>query len=187
MGDDGMRRNQNGQLLTLEILNDSQTFDRVINPFVENLRSIGVDARNLRVDNAEAENRARSHDFDMVSDHLGQPLISGAGLIQSFASASTDDVFNSMGLANPAIDTLITHVEAAQTKPELVTATHALDRALRSLYFWVPQWYNANYLIAYYDQYGRPEVLPPLDLGELDFWWYDQEKADALRASGALR
>ncbi|MBK4215656.1 ABC transporter substrate-binding protein [Paracoccus caeni] len=187
VGDDGMRRNAQGQVLSLEFLNDSQTFDRVINPYVENLRALGIDARNMRVDNAEAEERTRSHDFDIVSTHLGQSEISGAGLQQYFGSAGANDVFNTMGLANPAIDKLIPYVEAANSMDELKTATHALDRALRSLSFWVPQWYNPSYLVAYYDQYGHPDPLPPYALGEMDFWWYDQAKADALRQSGALR
>lgn len=187
VGADGMRRNAEGQPLVLEILNDSQTFDRVINPWVQNLRAVGIDARNVRVDNAEYENRSRSHQFDIISDHLGQDPIPGAGLQQYFGSANVDDVFNSMGVANPAIDALIKHVEAAGSREELVTATRALDRALRSLHFWVPQWYNAHHLVAYYDQYGRPENLPPYSLGEMDFWWYDEAKAQALRAAGALR
>ncbi|MDN5567288.1 MAG: extracellular solute-binding protein [Paracoccus sp. (in: a-proteobacteria)] len=186
-GNDGLRRNADGQVLTLEILNDSQTFDRVINPFVENLRALGIDARNSRVDNAEYETRARSFDFDVISDHLGQPEIPGAGLQQAFGSANVTDVFNPAGLANPAIDALITQVEGATTQDELNTRVHALDRALRSLHFWVPQWYNANNLVAYYDQYGRPENLPPYALGEMDFWWYDADKAQALRDAGALR
>lgn len=185
--EDGKRRNAEGRQLRLEILNDSQTFDRVINPFVQNLRALGIDARNVRVDNAEYENRKRSHDFDLISDHLGQDAIPGSGLQQYFGSANVGDVFNPMGLANPAIDALITQVEAAQTQDELTTRVHALDRALRSLHFWVPQWYNGHHLVAYYDQYGRPETLPPNALGELDFWWYDEEKAKALRDAGALR
>lgn len=187
VGDDGTRRNSEGRALTLEILNDSQTFDRVINPFVQNLRALGIDAHNVRVDNAEYENRKRSHDFDLISDHLGQDAIPGAGLQQYFGSANVGDVFNAMGLANPAIDTLIASVEAAETQADLTTRVHALDRALRSLHFWVPQWYNGHHLVAYYDQFGRPETLPPFDLGELDFWWYDKDKADKLRAEGALR
>lgn len=184
---DGMRRNSKGEPLTLEILNDSQTFDRVINPMVQNLRALGIDARNVRVDNAQYENRKRSHDFDMISDHLGQAAIPGAGLQQYFGSANAGDVFNVMGLANPAIDSLIKQVEEADTQDKLTTRTQALDRALRSLHFWIPQWYNANHLVAYYDQFGRPETLPPYDLGELDFWWYDEEKAKKLRDVGALR
>lgn len=187
VGDDGKRRNSEGQVLSLEILNDSQTFDRVINPFVGNLESLGIEARNTRVDNAEYENRKRSFDFDMISDHLGQGEIPGSGLQQYFGSANVGDVFNAAGLANPAIDRLITHVENADTQDQMKTAVHALDRALRSLSFWVPQWYNGNNLIAYYDQYGRPDNIPPYALGELDFWWFDAEKAAALRTAGALR
>ena len=186
-GSDGMRRNEAGQVLRLEILNDSQTFDRVINPFVENLRALGIDARNSRVDNAEYENRRRSFDFDMIGAHLGQSEIPGAGLQQYFGSAAVGDVFNVAGVANPAIDRLIAHVEAASTRDELVPAVHALDRALRSLHFWVPQWYNPNHLVVYYDLYGRPENLPPYALGEMDFWWFDESRAEALRAAGAIR
>ncbi|WP_282601780.1 extracellular solute-binding protein [Paracoccus sp. PARArs4] len=187
VGSDGMRRNADGRVLSLEILNDSQTFDRVINPFVQNLRRLGIDARNTRVDNAEYENRKRGHDFDMISDHLGQDAIPGANLQQYFGSANVDDVFNSMGLANPAVDSLIATIEAADTQEDLTTAAHALDRTLRALRFWVPQWYNGQHLIAHYDIFGRPDTLPPFDLGELDFWWYDQAKADALRDAGGLR
>jgi microcin C transport system substrate-binding protein len=51
----------------------------------------------------------------------------------------------------------------------------------------VPQWYKANHTIAYYDIFEHPENLPPYALGELDFWWYNAEKAEALKANGALR
>ncbi|MFN3524590.1 MAG: ABC transporter substrate-binding protein, partial [Paracoccus sp. (in: a-proteobacteria)] len=182
-----LRRNEAGEVLQLEILNDSQTFERVINPYVENLRTLGIQVRNNRVDNAEYENRKRSFDFDMVGAHLGQPEIPGAGLQQYFGSASVDDVFNLAGLANPAIDVLISRVEAATSRDALLPAVHALDRALRSLYFWVPQWHAPDHLVAYFDQFGRPDELPPYALGDLDFWWFDADRAEALRAAGALR
>ncbi|TQS71806.1 ABC transporter substrate-binding protein [Rhodobacteraceae bacterium] len=185
VGDDGMRY-KDGRPLTIAILNDSQTFDRVINPYVENLRAIGVHASNERVDDAQYENRRRSHDYDMISGHVGQDLLPGAGLQQYFGSASVDGVFNAMGLANPAIDKMIRLVEEAGTQDELTTRVHALDRGLRALHFWVPQWYKAIHTVAYYDIFDHPENLPPYALGELDFWWYNAEKAQALKAKGAL-
>lgn len=186
---DGLRRNAQGQTLRVEILNDSQTFDRVINPYVENLRAAGVDAVHSRVDDAEMEVRTRRHDFDMTMPGmaLGQGFIPGAGLQQVFGSTSTGDAFNAMGLANPAVDALIAQVEAATTQAELTTRVHALDRVLRALRFWVPQWYKANHTVAYYDQYAHPAELPPYALGELDFWWFDADKADKLKKAGALR
>lgn len=186
VGPDGLRR-KDGRTLRLEILNDSQTFDRVLNPYVENLRALGVDARQTRVDDAQYTDRERRHDFDMISAQLGQDLIPGAGLQQYFGSASTGDVFNAMGLANPAIDRLVSLVEAATTQEELTVRVRALDRALRALRFWVPQWYKAEHTVAYWDMFGHPETLPPYALGELDFWWYDADKAAKLKQAGAIR
>lgn len=186
VGDDGVRRNANGETLRVEILNDSQTFDRVINPYVENLRRLGVDAVHSRVDDAQYTNRERSHDFDMITAQLGQDYIPGSGLQQYFGSGSVGDTFNSMGLADPAVDALIGKVEAAKTRAEMTVAVHALDRVLRALRFWVPQWYKPSHTIAYYDMFEHPDRLPPYALGQLDFWWYNAEKAEKLKAAGAF-
>ncbi|WP_244888712.1 extracellular solute-binding protein [Paracoccus halophilus] len=187
-GPDGMRQNQKGEKLTLEILNDNQSFDRVINPFVQNLRALGIDAVNTRIDDAEMTTRTRSHDFDMITDNfalLGYTV--GGGDEQIFGSENVGDVFNPMGLANPAIDALIRKGIETETREDMDTLVRALDRSLRALRFWVPQWYRADHTIAYYDIFGHPETIPPFALGELDFWWYDADKAAKLKQSGALR
>jgi microcin C transport system substrate-binding protein len=187
VGPDGMRQNAKGEKLTLEILNDNQSFDRVINPFVQNLRAIGIDAVNARVDDAEMETRTRSHQFDMVSEQFPQGYVVGGGDEQTFGSANVGDVFNPMGLANPAIDALIQKGIEATTREENDTVVRALDRSLRALRFWVPQWFKAEYTLAYYDMFAHPQNMPPYALGELDFWWYDADKAAKLKQSGALR
>ncbi len=51
--------------------------------------------------------------------------------------------------------------------------------------FDIPLWYNADNWVAYYDFYRHPDNLPPLQVGQLDFWWYDADKAAALKAAGA--
>ena len=186
-GADGMRRNAKGEVLSVEFLNDSATFDRVINPYVQNLRAVGINAVNTRVDDAEMTNRTRSHDFDLVTSQLAQGYFMTADTEQTFGSENVGDVFNPMGMANPAIDALIQSGIGAKTKDEMLTAAHALDRSLRALRFWVPQWYKAEYTVAYYDIFAHPQTLPPYALGELDFWWYDADKAEKLKQSGALR
>ncbi len=189
VGDDGLRR-KDGKTLVVEFLNDSPTFDRVINPFVENLKSLGVDAKMTRVDNAQMEARTRppQFDFDMIVHNARSNYISGSELKQ-FYGAETADVssFNAMGLKSPGVDRLIDVVMAAASLDELTVATKALDRALRAERFWVPQWYKNKHTIAYYNMYEHPETLPPYALGELDFWWYNAEKAAGLKASGLLR
>lgn len=188
VGDDGMRRNAEGDILTIEFLNDSQTFDRVLNPYVENLRALGVDAVHNRVDNAQAVNRERNFDFDFVTAHFPMSNVPGGGLEQYFGSDSWEvSLFNKAGVHSPAIDALIEHVKAAKSEDELRIAVRALDRVLRAEYFRVPQWYKGAHTVAYYDMFEYPENLPPYDLGYLDFWWYNPERAAELDAAGAFQ
>lgn len=188
VGADGKRRNAAGQLLHVEFLNDLQAFDRILNPFIENLKALGVDAVLNDVDNAQATDRERRHDFDIDTTFLRMTLTPGSELEQYFGSGSADNsIFNMMGLKDPAVDALISDAENAKSPEELKSAVHALDRVLRALHFNIPEWYQPYHLVAYYDMYDHPKVLPPYSLGELDFWWYDAKKAAALKAAGALR
>ena len=187
VGDDGMRR-KDGELLTVEILESSPSFDRVHNPYIENLKRLGVNASLNRVDPAQATDRERNYDFDMTVHSLSQAREPSTGLKQWFGSeAMNESTRNLMGLSDPAVDTLIDVVVAAQTKDELRNGVRALDRVLRAELFWVPQWFKDVYTVAYYDQYEYPEPLPETALGELDFWWFNQDKHDALVAAGALK
>ena len=188
VGDDGLRRNAAGETLTIEIIEDSPTFDRVHLPFIDNLKAAGIDAIYSRIDPAQMTDRSRNYDFDMMVDQFPMSLEPSSGLKQYFGSETSDQsVFNSMGLKSEAVDTLIEHVMNAQNKAELTTSVKALDRTLRAYYFWVPQWFNDAYRVAYWDMYEHPETLPPFALGNLDFWWYNAEKAADLKAKGVLR
>ncbi|MEK9961983.1 MAG: extracellular solute-binding protein, partial [Rhodobiaceae bacterium] len=161
VGDDGMRRNDAGETLKVEILNDSQAFDRVINPYVENLRALGVDAVHTRIDNAQMTERERNFDFDMVTGNFRTSLTPGAELEQYFGSQSAEfSIFNLAGYGSEAADKLIETVKAAETRDALDDSIRALDRVLRAEKFWVPQWFRNIHTVAYYDMYRYPDTLP---------------------------
>ncbi len=186
-GDDGLVRDANGNTLELVVIQFSPLFDRVVNPFVENLRRIGVDARLERVDTAQYVERRRSGDWDLTNHSPGQGFEPGVGLKQWFASETAEDSSrNLMALQDPAVDRLIDVVIKSETLEDLRPSVRALDRVLRANGFWLSQWSNQEHWVAYWDMYRYPEELPPLALGTLDFWWYDAEAAEALRAAGAL-
>jgi microcin C transport system substrate-binding protein len=190
VGDDGMRRNAKGELLRVEFLEDSPSFDRVINPFVENLRGLGVDAVLTRVDNAQMEDRTRPPKFDFdITNHFNQTgYFSGTELKQYYGSETADvSSFNAMGLKSAAVDRMTDVVLAADSLDSLTTATKALDRVMRAERFATFQWFKAKHTVAYYDIFEHPETLPPYALGELTFWWYNAEKAAALKAAGVLK
>ena len=187
VGDDGLRKNKSGATLDIEILNDSQAFTRIIEPFIENLKSLGVNAVHTKIDNAQMTERERSFDFDIVTGNFPMSFTPGSGLKQYFGSETADvSIFNKAGIKSEVIDELIEVVMAAKTRDELKVAVKTLDRVLRSYYFWIPQWFKDVHTVAYYDYYEHPENLPPYDMGLLDFWWINNEKYNELKNEGAF-
>ena len=188
VGDDGLRRNASGDTLRVEIMEGSPTLDRVHLPYIDNLKKLGVDAVYTRIDPAQFTERRRAFDYDMIVHRMPMSLEPSTSLKQYFGSETADvSDRNAMGLKSTGVDALIEYVTNAETLEEMNVAVQALDRALRAYKFWVPQWFNDTHRVAYWDMYEHPETLPPYDLGQLDFWWYNAEKAEALKTSGALR
>lgn len=181
-------REKDGEILTVEFLTASPSFDRIINPYVESLQRLGVDASLNRVDFAQYVERLNApSEFDMVTHTMTQGFEPGTGMRQWFGSeTASNSSRNLMGLQDPAVDRLMSAVINATELQDMVTATHALDRVLRSDGFWVPQWYKSTHTVAYYDMYEYPDPLPPFSLGNLSFWWYNADRAEELKAEGAF-
>lgn len=183
---DGMRRNAEGETLKLEFLSYSQAFDRIINPYVENLKQLGIDASLKRVDVSRYIELRRSFDFDITTATYGNSLTPDLGLRQRWNSQNAMvPSRNIAGLQHPVVDALVEQALAAKTREELTTVINALDRVLRALHIWVPQWSKQVHTVAYLNIYDYPEQLPPYALGAFDFWWLNSERAEALKAEGA--
>ncbi len=190
VGADGIRVNAAGERLSVEMLNDSASFERIMTPYIENLTRLGVEVRATRVDAAEAEEREKKFDFDITTRRYAMSQTPGIELRGIFGSDAADaqGSSNVAGLKNPAVDALIKVIEDAKTRADLETAVKALDRVLRALHIWVPQWYKPSHSIAYFDMYERPNAVPPPNgIGEASIWWFNPDKAAALQAAGAIR
>lgn len=186
-GDDGIRR-KDGQVLELSILQTFPRYFRVVNPFLNNLETLGIQAKMDKVDTAQYVERRRSGDFDLANQGIQMGFEPSLGLFQWFGSATADNSSrNLMRLREPAVDQILDKVLQAKTLEELTASVHALDRTLRFLRFDIPLWYNDKSFVAYYDIYRHPEELPLLALGHTDFWWYDAEAAERLKQAGVLR
>lgn len=187
VGDDGVRR-KDGEALTLNVIQFNPLYDRIVNPFIDNLKAIGIQGDLERMDTAQYVERRRKGDFDLANQRISMNSEPSIGLEQWFSSKTADNSSrNLMRLRDPAVDALIPKVIAADTLDELRTSVHAMDRVLRSIGFAIPQWYKKDNWVAYFDVFRHPEELPPLAVGIYDFWWYDAEAAERLKASGALR
>ena len=190
VGGDGMRRNADGQPLRIEIpisASGSATMSAVVESFVSNLKLMGIDARFDKIDAAQYTSRERDRDYDLIFDSYVAFLEAGTGLHQRYGSQEAAfSLFNPAGLASPMVDAIIDRALESDSQTAQDVALTALDRALRFEFFMIPTWYLDKTWVAYWDQYSYPETLPDYATGVLDFWWYDADKAQALKDAGAL-
>ena len=191
VGDDGIRRNAEGRALTIEMpysSSGSATLESIIETFTQNLQALGIQATGQRVDPAQYTERERERDYDMIFDQYVAFLDTGTGLNQRFGSEAAEySLFNPAGLASPLVDAVIELSLIADSPEARDTALRVLDRALRWERIMIPVWYNADEWYAYWDIFRHPDELPQFSSGTMDWWWFDQARADELRISGALR
>jgi microcin C transport system substrate-binding protein len=178
----GVRVNDKGEPLKLEILFFEDVFQRLVTPYVKNLKLLGIDAHMRMVDPAQYQQRLKSFDFDITTERYQMRNTPGVELRSYFGSqaAKMSGSLNLAGISDPAVDVLIERVIAAKSRDELNTAARAIDRVLRAGHYWVPHWYKPAFNVAYWDKFSRPAVKPRFDRGILDTWWYDEAKAAKL-------
>ena len=70
----GKRIDSNGNSLKIEILNYSPAFDRIINPFIESLKLLGIDAVHTRIDSTQYTERVREFDWDIITSTYGNSI-----------------------------------------------------------------------------------------------------------------
>ena len=182
----GCTKGPNGALLLpggkpfeIEFLDFQQSLQPHTQPFIQNLKKLGIEARARIVDAAQYKQRTDNFDFDVVTMALGNSLTPGNGLkaVLSSEAASRPGSRNLGGIANPAVDALIDHIANAVSREDLTTACHALDRVLRSERYWIPMWFNDKDWFAYWDLFSKPDTTPKFASGAPGTWWWDEEKA----------
>ena len=184
---DGVRQ-KDGKVFEFEYLLFSEGFDRIVQPIVKNLEQFGIRATVRKVDRTQYQRRTDDFDFDMTTSRVSMSLTPGVELRGYFHSASADQPGsrNLGGVQHPVIDALIDQIERAESREELGILVSALDRVMRALHLWVPQWNKAAHHVAYWDVFDRPEIKPKYDRGVIHTWWVDADKLAKLKAAGRI-
>ena len=189
VGDDGLRRNADGEVLSLALPDDSRSLERVIVPFMENLQSLGIDIRFELIDPSAWTERRQKFDFDLSMTSWQVAVTPGAELRAFYGSkaAEAKGSNNLTGLADPVVDALIERAVEAETRDDLTTVVRALDRVLRSKHIWIGNWHLGAHRVAIWDIFGRPDQPAPYDFNRgVEFWWFDADKHQKLVDAGAL-
>lgn len=163
----------NGKPVKLEFLLVQADFERVLLPYKRNLAGLGIELEIRRVDVSQYINRLRSRDYDMIVSGFGQSSSPGNEQREYWHSASADNPGsrNFIGLKDPAIDTLVEKLIAANSRDELITRTRALDRTLLWGHYVIPNWHIKTWRVAYWNHLAHPATTPDSDVG-LMTWWH---------------
>lgn len=172
-----------GEALTIEFLNNSQTFEAHHNAFIRNLRQIGIEASFRIVDASQYSLRTRQFDFDIITSRHSMAPFPNRGIRQSFGSeaANAQGSMNLAGVDHPAVDAILDRIISAESQEEFRAANRALDRILRAQHYFIFQWFKPTRWLAFWDHYDRPAVGPRFGHGVLDTWW---TRPDRIRDTG---
>ena len=164
-------QNSAGQPLRFELMLVNPNLERILQPYVENLASIGIDARLRTVDRAQYKQRLDQFDYDMILMTLNQTLSPGLEQWQYFHSSqvSVKGNKNYAGINNPVVDHLLEQLLAAQTRDDQLAAGRALARVLLWQHYMIPNWYLNYHRLAYRNRFAFV-TTPPYTLG-LGAWW----------------
>jgi len=179
-----MTNEKSGEPFTIEILGFDQGAEPTVNPFVNMLGKIGVTASFRIVDTSQYIARVNDFDYDMITSRLSQSDSPGNEQREYWSSkaADTPGTRNYAGIKDPVVDALVERVIFATDRNDLLAATHALDRVLLWNFYLVPQFTRSVVWLAYWNKFGIPEKQPTYLGPDIDSWWVDPKKEEALAA-----
>ena len=171
--------------LSFRFLLSSPAMARAVEPFIANLRKIGIRVSIDMEEPSVYQRKLQGRNFDMVVLRIGQSQSPGNEQIDFWHSSQADEKYsrNYYGLKNKAVDEAIERIIRAKTRQELVLNTKILDRLLYHLHITVHNWHNKSHRVAMWNKFGKPENFPDyyLPLTFIDFLWLDQSKSRDLK------
>ncbi len=160
---------RNGQLqspsnkpIIINFLLAQKGFERILAPFRNNLKRLGISLNYRTVDLSLYQQRLDNFEFDMTVVSYPQSQSPGSELMSMFSSDSYDKngAFNFPGIRDKDVDALIDEIIYSENRENLITSAHLLDRLLWNQYYMVPNWYINTHRIAFYDKFQQPDILP---------------------------
>lgn len=174
----GVLVDQNLQPVHFEFLIHQSEMQRIILPYIRNLKRLGITVTIRKVDHAQYTERLRHSDFDMIIDEMPQSLIPSSEQAQFWGSEAADQVgnYNYAGIKSAVIDNVIQQVIDAPNRDQLIVRTRVLDRLLRAGYYQIPTYGKGENWFAYWNMYQQPNIKPKLSTG-IDYWWSNAVEA----------
>ncbi len=172
---DGKRVNaKTGEVLSLEFLLQSPSFERVVSPMCRHMKRLGIDAKLRVVDDAQYVKRVETFDYDLIVAVFNR-LVFYPGYEQMTywhsSQKNLEGSNNVVGTSSKVIDMLLDKIVHAKSEEELLAPSRALDRVLLWEHYTIPNWYLGAYRLAYWMKLQRPNATIKYSNGFPSVWW----------------
>lgn len=165
-----------GNPLSFEILLNGNNGKEAAMVWQRTLAKIGVDAAIRSVDAAQYQQRLNTYDFDVILQSYPSSLSPGVEQVGRWGSASRDveGTYNFAGVADPAVDGLISDFLHARSEDQFITAVRAYDRVLLSGFYVVPLYHQAGQWVAHWRRIQHPKRTSLYGF-QLPTWWHAEK------------
>lgn len=152
--------------------------EKIALSFAESLKRVGIGMKVRNLDTATYQQRVSDLNFDFISGIIPQSASLGNEQRDWFGSerANMPGTYNYAGIRNPVVDQLIEQLINSGSYGSLMAHAKALDRVLLGGYYIIPAWHSPAIMVAYWNRFSRPEILPKYNALEISTWWFDPEK-----------
>jgi microcin C transport system substrate-binding protein len=175
---------KNGQPLSIEVLYDSQSSERFLTIFQQDLERVGI-GMNLRLVTPETQFKLlMERNFDVSTIAWGGLLFPNPETQISSALADVPNNNNLAGFKDARVDELLVAYDRESDPSKRVAIIQEIDGILADSYQYILGWDAPFNRIAYWNKFGHPEgyfsrVGDYRDIPTL--WWVDPQKDAELR------
>lgn len=151
--------------------------------YLEDLRSVGIQARIELVSMATYTRRKDRHDFDLAWTNWGASRLRDPESM--WHSTTADDIAtqNIPGVTDPEIDALIAEQRLEMDLSKRSGILRKIDKRLTEIMPYVLLWQSDHHRLLYWNRFGTPEtVLDKYNREDsaMVYWWFDPEKSARL-------
>ncbi|MEQ8350371.1 MAG: extracellular solute-binding protein [Leptospiraceae bacterium] len=176
---------KDGEVLSIRFLQSGSDL-RHLNIYLQDLKSVGIEASIDQVSLSTARKRLDEFEFDLYWINWGAGRLKDPEPMWHSKTADEKGSINLAGIKDERIDALLEAYKTAPGPQQRTNLLKQMDRRLYELHPYVLLWQADSHRLLYWNRYGIPDN-PLAKYGSDDavntYWWVDPDQEELLKKS----